>query len=215
VAKEKIMHHIPLTNIKALLLDLDDTLYAYKPCHQAGYEACKHLAQEKYNINPTDFENAWKTGRNRVHQDLHGQGASHSRLLYVQKLYETLYNKTNPTFALEMEETYWGTFLETMEFKPGVEDFLQEAKNKGIKMCIVTDLTAQIQMRKWLKLDLGRYIDYLVTSEEAGIEKPGRYMFELALEKLGVKAEECVMIGDSEEKDIKGAEAMGIKAYLV
>jgi len=209
------MIHIPLSNKKALLLDLDDTLYAYKPCHQAGYEACKVLAQEKYNIDPTDFENAWKQGRNRVHKDLHGQGASHSRLLYVQKLYESLYNKTNTVFALEMEERYWSFFLDTMTFKPGIEAFLQEAKDKGIKMCIVTDLTAQIQMRKWLKLDLGRYIDFLVTSEEAGIEKPGAYMFELAMEKLGVKAEECMMIGDSEEKDIKGAEALGIKAYKV
>jgi putative hydrolase of the HAD superfamily len=102
-----------------------------------------------------------------------------------------------------------------MVFKPGVEEFLKEAKVKGIKMCIVTDLTAQIQMQKWVKLDLGRYVDFLVSSEESGIEKPGKYMFELAMEKLGLKAEDCIMIGDSEEKDIKGAVAMGIKGYKV
>lgn len=209
------MNHISLTNLKAILLDLDDTIYSYRPCHQAGYNACKALASEKYNIKESDFETAWKAGRDKVHHDLHGQGASHSRLLYVQKLYEKLFQKTNPAFALEMEETYWGTFLNRMQFKPAVEDFLQEAKNKGIKMCIITDLTAQIQMRKWIKLDLGRYIDFLVTSEEAGIEKPGSYVFELAMEKLGVKAEDCAMIGDSEDKDIKGAEALGIKAYKV
>jgi HAD superfamily hydrolase (TIGR01549 family) len=212
---KKTMHHITISNIKAILLDLDDTLYAYKPCHQDGYEACKALAKEKYHISETDFEQAWKAGRDRVHIDLHWQGASHSRLLYVQKLYEKLFGKTNPVFALEMEETYWNTFLNHMEFKPGVEEFLQEAKSKGIKMCIVTDLTAQIQMKKWLKLDLGRFIDFLVTSEEVGIEKPGSYMFELAMQKLGVKAEDCIMIGDSEEKDIKGAKTLGIKGYLV
>lgn len=209
------MNHIPLSNIKAILLDLDDTLYAYKPCHQAGYEACKVMALEIYNISHRDFEVAWKAGRVKVHHDLHGQGASHSRLLYAQKASESLFGKTHPVFALEMEEAYWSVFLETMEFKPGVEAFLQEAKEKGIKMCIVTDLTSQIQMRKWLKLDLGRFIDFLVSSEEAGVEKPGGYMFGLAMEKLGVKAEECIMIGDSEEKDIKGAEAMGIKGYKV
>jgi HAD superfamily hydrolase (TIGR01549 family) len=209
------MINISLINIKAILLDLDDTLYAYKPCHQAGYEACMILASEKYNISNSDFEAAWKVGRDIVHQDLHGQGASHSRLLYAQKASEILFSKTNPQFALEIEETYWLTFLNNMAFKPGVEDFLQVAKDKGIKMCIVTDLTAQIQMQKWIKLDLGKYIDFLVSSEEAGIEKPGKYMFELAMKKLGVKAEECIMIGDSEEKDIKGAEALGIKAYKV
>lgn len=209
------MNHIPLSNIKAILLDLDDTLYAYKPCHQAGYEACKVLGSEKYNMSNADFEAAWKIGRDKVHHVLHGQGASHSRLLYAQKASENLFGKSNPQFALNIEETYWRVFLETMTFKPGVEAFLQEAKDKGIKICIVTDLTAQIQMRKWIKLDLGRFIDFLVSSEEAGIEKPANYMFELAMEKLGVKPEECIMIGDSEEKDIKGAEAIGIKAYKV
>jgi HAD superfamily hydrolase (TIGR01549 family) len=209
------MNHISLSNIKAILLDLDDTLYAYKPCHIAGYEACKILAYKKYKINEEGFEKAWILGRNRVHKDLHGQGASHSRLLYAQKASESLFGKSNPVFALEMEETYWSVFLETMVFKPGVEEFLKEAKVKGIKMCIVTDLTAQIQMQKWVKLDLGRYVDFLVSSEESGIEKPGKYMFELAMEKLGLKAEDCIMIGDSEEKDIKGAEAMGIKGYKV
>jgi putative hydrolase of the HAD superfamily len=209
------MNHIPLSNIKAILLDLDDTLYAYKPCHQAGYEACKVLASEQYSISNADFDTAWKTGREKVHHNLHGQGASHSRLLYAQKASENLFGKSNPQFALDIEDTYWRVFLDTMAFNPGVEAFLQEAKDKGIKMCIVTDLTAQIQMRKWIKLDLGRFIDFLVSSEEAGIEKPGSYMFELAMEKLGVKAEECIMIGDSEEKDIKGAEALGIKGYKV
>lgn len=209
------MNHISLTHIKAILLDLDDTLYAYKPCHQAGYEACMILASDKYRISNSDFEAAWKTGRDIIHKDLHGQGASHSRLLYAQKASEILFGKTNPQFALEIEKTYWNTFLNNMEFNPGVEAFLIDAKSKGIKICIVTDLTAQIQMQKWIKLDLGRYIDFLVSSEEAGIEKPGKYMFELAMKKLGVKAEECIMIGDSEEKDIKGAEALGIKAYKV
>jgi putative hydrolase of the HAD superfamily len=209
------MNHIPLSNLKAILLDLDDTLYAYKPCHQAGYEACKALANMKYAVSNLDFDSAWKLGRDKVHHDLHGQGASHSRLLYAQKVSENFFGESNPVFALEMEDTYWSVFLETMVFKPGVEEFLIEAKAKGIKMCIVTDLTAQIQMQKWVKLDLGRYIDFLVSSEEAGIEKPGKYMFELALEKLGARADECIMIGDSEEKDIKGAEAMGIKGYKV
>lgn len=209
------MNNIPLSNIKAILLDLDDTLYAYKPCHKAGYDACMVLALDKYKISHSLIESAWKIGRDKVHNDLHGQGASHSRLLYAQKASEILFDKTNPKFALEIEETYWHAFLNNMEFKPEVEAFLIDAKCRGIKMCIVTDLTTQIQMQKWMKLDLGRYIDFLVSSEEAGIEKPGAYMFELAMKKLGVNAEECIMIGDSEEKDIKGAEALGIKAYKV
>jgi hypothetical protein len=79
------------------------------PAIKQGYEACMILASEKYNISNSDFETAWKVGRDIVHQDL--QGASHSRLLYAQKASEILFSKTNPQFALEIEKTYWGTFL--------------------------------------------------------------------------------------------------------
>jgi putative hydrolase of the HAD superfamily len=45
-------------------------------------------------------------------------------------------------------------------------------------------------------------VDYLVSSEEAGAEKPDPKVFELSLEKLGLKKDEVVMIGDNYEKDI-------------
>jgi len=79
----------------------------------------------------------------------------------------------------------------------------------------VTDLTAQIQLQKWQKLGLQRYIDFLVSSEEAGVEKPSPYIFELALDKLQLKAHEVIMIGDNANKDIAGANALQIKAYQV
>ena len=206
---------IDLNKKKGLLSDLDDTLYAYEPCHKAGYIACSMLAKEKFGIGEADFEQCWKQSRNRVHNDLRGQGASHSRLLYAQKLGELFFGFTHPEFALEMEETYWNTFLDTMQWNPELRNFLDRAKKLGIKMCIVTDLTAQIQLKKWNKLELGEYFNFMVSSEEAGIEKPGRYMYELAMEKLGLNASEVIMLGDSREKDVNAPMEIGIKSYLV
>lgn len=206
---------IDLSKTKGILSDLDDTLYAYDPCHTAGYAACCTLAKEKYGIVEEDFTLYWKQSRDRVHSDLHGQGSSHSRLLYVQKLGERAFGITQPEFALEMENAYWDTFLNTMQWNFEVKAFLERAKAASIKMCIVTDLTAQIQLKKWIKLDLGQYFDFLVSSEEAGIEKPGSYMYELALEKLGLNAETVIMIGDSLEKDVKAPQTLGIKSYHI
>jgi len=209
------LNNISLSGIKGILFDLDNTLYEYDVCHKAAFNSCRSLAEDKYKIKNDVFELNWKVGRDRVHKDLHGQGASHSRLLYFQKLYENAFRKTHPVFALEMEEEYWSVFLNTMKFASGVEDFLKLVKSHGLKTCIVTDLTAQIQMRKWKKLELGRYMDYLVSSEEAGIEKPSPLIFKLALEKINLSAGEVIMIGDNFEKDIKGLDLMGINAYLV
>lgn len=196
-------------------MDLDDTIYAYDPCNKAAFDACSKFALETYSIEPEIFKTHWDNGRKRVHTDLNSQGSSHSRLLYAQKLSESFFGFTHPRFAIEIEEMYWNTFLETMKWNQSIKTILEEAKGVGMEMCIVTDLTAHIQLRKWEKLQLSSYFKYLISSEEAGIEKPHPKMFELALEKLALKPEEVLMFGDSARKDVEGAQALGIKSYLV
>ncbi len=212
---KQIFENIELKDLKGILIDLDDTLYPYPPNHHRSMDVCIKKCERDYNITREQFDTCFKSVREKIHIELFGQAASHSRLLYFQRFSEKYFGHTLPAFALEMEELYWSEFLSGMEFYPGAEDFLKRVKMAGIKSCIVTDLTAQIQFRKWQKLDLGRYIDFMVNSEEAGIEKPDACIFELALSKLGLKTGEVAMVGDNEEKDIKGAEAMGIKAYLI
>jgi putative hydrolase of the HAD superfamily len=206
---------IPLDGVKGVLLDLDNTLYNYDKCHHKAMEACMMQASVKFGIKEDIFSSLLKDARNRVHKDLHGQGASHSRLLYFQKLYENYAGYTNAEFALNMETLYWDVFLTEMTWYPGAKEFIESGLGRGIKFCIVTDLTAQIQLQKFLHLGLQNLVHFLLSSEEAGIEKPNPYIFELALEKLKLSASDVIMIGDSLEKDIKGAENLGIKAYLI
>ncbi len=206
---------IPLDGVKGVLLDLDNTLYNYDRCHHKAMEACIMQASMKFGIEEDIFSSLLKDARSRVHKDLHGQGASHSRLLYFQKLYENFAGYTNAEFALNMEALYWDVFLTEMTWYPGAKEFIESSIEKGIKFCIVTDLTAQIQLQKFLHLGLQNLVHFLLSSEEAGIEKPNPYIFEMALEKLKLNPSDVIMIGDSLEKDIKGAENFGIKAYLI
>lgn len=207
--------NINLEGFKGVLIDLDNTLYSYTSNNARSMEKCILKCEQQYGISREQFDKCFHAGREQVHKELHGQAASHSRLLYFQKFSEMHFGKTNPAFALDMENQYWSDFLSGMAFFPGAEDFLKKIKILGLKSCIITDLTAQIQCQKWEKLGLGRYIDYMVSSEEAGIEKPDALIFEMALSKLGLRHEEVVMIGDNEEKDIRGAEAIGIRSYLI
>lgn len=210
-----ILDKIDLGTVKGILWDLDNTIYEYEPVHKAAYRKCIEMAERKFKISESDFEANWTIARRSVHQSLHGQAAMHSRLLYFQRLSEQLYGKTNADFALEMEAMYWDTFLENMEWRPGVKTFIAKAAEQNIKMCIVTDLTAQIQLRKWVSLGLDDYMDFMISSEEAGAEKPKAAIFNLALSKLGLETTDVIMIGDSSEKDIEGAESLGIKSYLI
>ena len=53
--------------------------------------------------------------------------------------------------------------------------------------------------------------DFIVTSEEAGAEKPHYHFFDICVEKAGVRPEECAFIGDNVRKDIEGAWESGMK----
>lgn len=59
------------------------------------------------------------------------------------------------------------------------------------------------------------FLDYKVTSFEVGFDKPRPEIFNLALDKAGVKASESIFIGDVYEQDIVGARGVGMKPILI
>lgn len=198
-------------NIKAILLDLDDTLYDYQVCNEAAKKSLFAFLKRRLGLPLSHITNAFDGARKRVHTDLSGTGASHSRFLYIQKTVEHLSSKTDISVVLEAYEIFWNTFLSRMKLFPGVKDFLKKMHSQSIRIAIVTDLTAHIQFRKLKKLTIDSLIDFVISSEEAGREKPETPIFKLALEKLGMKSQDVCMIGDHPEKDMKGSQSLNIK----
>jgi putative hydrolase of the HAD superfamily len=89
---------------------------------------------------------------------------------------------------LNFEQTYWRTFLANAKLFSGVIEFLQLLKDKEIRTANITDLIAQIQFRKMVYFGLDEYFDYVVTSKEAGFDKPNIEPFKMALNKLEADA---------------------------
>ncbi len=199
--------------LSAALLDFDNTLYPYNPAH---YHAMDKCAERFEHISAGNDLNAlYESAKSEIHLELHTQAASHSRHLYFQRVFEKLFNKSYLDLATEFEELYWRSFLSAMHVDHRALKFLQECKVSNIRTCIVTDLTARVQAKKLMHLGIAEYIDFLVSSEEAGVEKPDPRIFKLALKKLRLEAGQVIMIGDSLERDISGAEGLGIKAFQV
>ena len=67
-------------------------------------------------------------------------------------------------------------------------------------------------MAKLQKLELTDYFSLILSSEEAGCEKPDPRFFRLCAHKAGVKTKDCLFVGDSLRGDILGAEAAGMRA---
>jgi putative hydrolase of the HAD superfamily len=194
----------------AIIFDTDNTLYPYDPAHEKASKATIIKAGKLLGVTAEEFQGALNQARNQVKLRLGKSASSHSRLLYFQRAIEILGLRTQLLATLDLEQTYWRTFLSASELFDGVTDFVQDLRSAGIKTAIVTDLTAQIQFRKLIYFGLDKYFDYVVTSEEAGADKPHSAPFEIALEKLSVNRNQCWMIGDSADSDIGGAKRHGI-----
>ncbi|TDQ09853.1 YjjG family noncanonical pyrimidine nucleotidase [Pedobacter metabolipauper] len=59
---------------------------------------------------------------------------------------------------------------------------------------------------------LNPYFTNVIISEDVGVNKPNKAIFEYALNKAAAQKHESIMIGDSIEADIRGAQQFGIKA---
>ena len=197
--------------IRAVIFDLDDTLYGYEALDREARDRVKDYICGKLAIAGQRYDEAYSYGRSETKRQLGDVAASHNRMLYCQKTLE--YLGVNPIpLSLQMYEIYWGTFLEKMCLFDGVREFMDRMHAHNITMMICTDLTAHIQHRKIEALGIADDIRYLVTSEEAGSEKPAPEMFELCLKKLNMVPEEVCYIGDSPVKDVEGARAAGMWA---
>ena len=194
--------------IKGVLLDLDNTLYDYETCNE--YAKSELFRRIEDDLGISGAEKAFDEARKSVKKSLEKTASGHSRLLYIGKALEAL--GVSPFHSVRYHDFFWEKYFEKMQLFDSVVDFLEHAKKSGMKICIVTDFTAEIQMRKMMHLGIERYMDFMVSSEEVGEDKPSPKVFLMALEKLGMKKEDVIMAGDDEEKDIKGAENSGIRA---
>ena len=188
-----------------VLLDLDNTLYAYAPCHNEGLASARKLAEQSLNLGAADFDRCFADARSEIKARLGDQAASHHRLLYFQRMLERAGLASRPFEALQLEQAYWRAYIDAARLFPFVMDFLDDLRLGDIPAVIVTDLTAEIQLRKMIALDLDARVDWIVTSEESGHDKPHAASFELALAKLGGVEGPVWMIGDNHGCDLVGA----------
>jgi HAD superfamily hydrolase (TIGR01549 family) len=201
------------SDFDGVLLDLDDTLYRYAPCHDAALLAC--FEYHDFGLSLADFRLQYRAARTAVTKALSPQAACRSRLFAFQTLVEAAGVPAGYELAYALDETYWSRFIDTMTPDQQALAFVKRCAQLRVPTCIVTDMTAHVQIRKIARLGMGIYIPFLVTSEEVGAEKPDRRMFEAAAGKLGVRGERCLMLGDNLPKDVEGARAAGLTAHLI
>jgi len=92
----------------------------------------------------------------------------------------------------------------------GVVEILNYLSEKQYKLHIITNGFEEVQYLKLKNSTINNYFNTVTTSEEVGVKKPNPLVFKRALKKANATAANSMMIGDTFEADILGAEAVGM-----
>ncbi len=134
----------------------------------------------------------------------------HNRLLYFQRMIEKLGLQANPTLLYNLEEAYWKEVYKNLKLFPGAKKLLKILKNHNIKIGIITNMSLHLQIRKLKKLKIDKYIDFIVSSEEAGVEKPHKNIGLIALNKGHTFPNRTVIIDDNPNSGILLGEILNV-----
>jgi len=188
--------------IKAIMWDVDNTLYDLMTVKKASVEAAVDAMIDVGLTIP-------KEEMVKHIFDFYAQeGFEHQQVfsLVLNRLFGTIDYKLLSAGIVGYRRAKAGI----LTVYPGTNRTLLELSRMGIKFCVVTDAP---KLEVWLRLawlGLNNYFDTLVTAEDAGARKPDPAPFKLALQALGTKPEETLMVGDWVARDIVGAKALGI-----
>jgi putative hydrolase of the HAD superfamily len=85
-----------------------------------------------------------------------------------------------------------------------------EALRERFALGVITNGNACVEF-----IGIDHWFDFVVSAEQAGAAKPAPLIFEAALERAGVCAEQVVHVGDDPENDVRGAAAVGMRTVWV
>jgi putative hydrolase of the HAD superfamily len=101
-----------------------------------------------------------------------------------------------------------------MKPRPDALATLTPLKSRGYKIGLISDCTAEAPLA-WQTTPLAPLFDVTVFSCRAGIKKPDPRIYRMALDKLSVKAQDCLYIGDGSSRELSGAAQAGMFAVLI
>jgi len=91
---------------------------------------------------------------------------------------------------------------------------LRILKQQNISLGLLTNLAKDMSL-VCRKLGLEPYLDFVITPEEAGVDKPNPGIFQSALQRAGIKASAAIHVGDQYKIDVVGARGVGINPILI
>lgn len=192
-----------------IFFDLDHTLWDFERCSCETLEELFHAHQMHTladNICADTFVNTFRKINRRL-WILYGAGE-----ITQQELRTTRFNLilnelgiVKQDISAKLADDYIQLCPQKPHLLPYAKEVLDYLSNKYI-LHIITNGFADVQMVKLKSANITSYFSEIITSEKAGCQKPDKRIFDFILQRIKSHPSECIMIGDSLDSDIKGAQ---------
>ena len=97
---------------------------------------------------------------------------------------------------------------------PNVNHTLVELMKMGIKLAVVSDAPSREAWMRIYYLNLHHHFDIVLTFDDTNARKPSPIPFQMALKELNTDPNETLMVGDWPERDVAGANNLGIRTIF-
>ncbi len=199
--------------MKAILFDVDDTLYDQA---QPTAEAYHLISQKPIDMGELLLIN---TKYSCVLFEKARRQEAPMKQLYIERAKNNM-SEFGITISDEEAELYQERYVQAQKeihVSETIKKLLDFCVEKEIFLGIITNGLSDHQREKIDTLKLDRWIkkEHMLVSSDVGVEKPDRRIFDWAKEHMGlekVAPEDILYIGDSFEKDVAGAKGAGWKA---
>lgn len=191
-------------SIKAFFVDFYGTVV-----HEDG-EVIKKITEIIFKTgkseNPSEIGSFWWNNFQTMFMNSFGETFETQRALEEKSLVHTLEKFGSDADPKELSGMMFAHWVKPPLFDDSKEFF----EKSPLPIYIVSNIDTA---------DIMQAVEYhglkpagVFTSEDARSYKPRRELFELALQKTGLKPDEVIHIGDSISSDVKGASELGINA---
>ncbi len=189
--------------LKALIFDLDDTLYPESAFVVSGFRAVAVWGSVRWAISAAEIEaELMKLFEDGVRGNTFG--------VWLQS-----HNLWSTDVESEMVEVYRGHFPQIAPY-PEVINVLQACREEYL-VGLVSDGQLSVQKNKFQALRLDSYFAEVMFSDELGRDnwKPSPRPFETVLQRMGVPPRSSVYIADNVKKDFLAPRSLGMGTIQV
>ncbi len=195
--------------IKAVFLDVGGTLLA--PFPSVGGIYARVAARHGVDVVPEEidfgFKTVWKTQRDTRKPVQKSWWREIVAKVFEDEHFDDFEKFFDDVYAAFEEKDVWRIFDDVLPA-------LNALQQRSLRVAILSNWDSRLPALL-NKLDLSSYFERQFISFEMNLVKPNPLFFKRALEQMDLYPTEAIHVGDDLEEDVKGAEAAGIRSYLI